>query len=131
MHLGLMAYQLAKEWDVETTAKMCKDGHMESFEFFAEPSYKQKISLDMQPADAKKTRKTFADSGAHRLAVKTCKRITGTAPDADMLRAEKRALGDSRSKDAMNEPPGFPPTGSWVQSRGGSVRRSRWDGTSR
>ena len=65
MHLGLMAYQLAKEWDVETTAKMCKDGHMESFEFFAEPSYKQKISLDMQPADAKKTRKTFADSGVH------------------------------------------------------------------
>src|SRR5690349_15624194 len=63
MHLGLMAYQLAKEWDVETTAKMCKEGRMESFEFFAEPSYKQKISLDMQPAEAKKTRKLFADSG--------------------------------------------------------------------
>ena len=33
MHLGLMAYQLAKDWDIETTAKMCKDGKMESFEF--------------------------------------------------------------------------------------------------
>lgn len=63
MHLGLMAYQLAKEWDIEATAKMCKDGRMESFEFFAEPSYKQKISLDMQPAEAKKVRKVFADSG--------------------------------------------------------------------
>ena len=63
MHLGLMAYQLAKEWDIETTAKMCKEGRMESFEFFADPSYKQKINLDMQPAEAKKVRKVFADNG--------------------------------------------------------------------
>ena len=65
MHLGLMAYQMAKEWDIETTAKMCKEGKMESFEFLAEPAYKQKISLDMQPAEAKKTRKTFTDAGVH------------------------------------------------------------------
>jgi len=63
MHLGLMAYQLAKDWDTETAARMCKDGRMESFEFFAEPSYKQKVGLDMQPAEAKKTRKVFADAG--------------------------------------------------------------------
>jgi sugar phosphate isomerase/epimerase len=61
MHLGLMAYQLAKEWDVETAAKLCKEGRMESFEFLADPSYKQKINLDMQPAEAKKIRKVFAD----------------------------------------------------------------------
>jgi sugar phosphate isomerase/epimerase len=65
MHLGLMAYQLAKEWDVDTTAKMCKEGRMESFEFFAEPSYKQKVSLEMQPAEAKKIRKTFTDANVH------------------------------------------------------------------
>jgi sugar phosphate isomerase/epimerase len=63
MHLGLMAYQLAKEWDTETTARMCKEGKMEGFEFFAEASYKQHISLDMQPAEAKKTRKVFGDAG--------------------------------------------------------------------
>jgi sugar phosphate isomerase/epimerase len=62
MHLGLMAHQMAKDWDVETTAKMCKDGRMESFEFFAEPTYKQKISLEMPPSEAKKTRKIFADA---------------------------------------------------------------------
>jgi len=65
MHLGLMAWQMAKDWDVETTAKMCKEGRMESFEFLAEPSYKQKISLEMQPAEAKKIRKTFTDAGVH------------------------------------------------------------------
>jgi sugar phosphate isomerase/epimerase len=65
MHLGLMAYQLAKDWDVETTAKMCKEGKMESFEFFAEPTYKQKVGLEMQAADAKKARKVFADAGVH------------------------------------------------------------------
>src|SRR5579862_8863354 len=61
MHLGLMAYQLAKEWDVDTTARMCKEGKMESFEFFAHPDYKQKVSLDMPASDAKKIRKSFAD----------------------------------------------------------------------
>ncbi len=63
MHLGLMAYQLAKEWDAETTARMCKEGKMESFEFFAHPDYKQKISLDMPASEAKKIRKSFGDNG--------------------------------------------------------------------
>ena len=62
MHLGLMAYQLAKEWDIETTARMCKEGRMESFEFLADPNYKQKINLEMQPAEAKKIRKVFAEN---------------------------------------------------------------------
>jgi len=62
MKLGLMAYELAKDWDAETTAKMCKEGRMEAFEFFASPDYKQKIGLDMQPADAKKVRKAFGDA---------------------------------------------------------------------
>ena len=63
MHLGLMAYQLAKDWDIETTARMCKEGRMESFEFLADPAYKQKIGLEMQPAEAKRIRKVFADQG--------------------------------------------------------------------
>lgn len=63
---------------------------------------------------------TFADYVAHRLAVKTCKGITGKMPDADMLALEKKALAIARSKDAMDEPPGFPPRGSWVNSRLGS-----------
>lgn len=60
---------------------------------------------------------TFADYVAKRLAGKTCKRITGSDQSEEMKRDEKRALSDARSKDAMNEPPGFPPAGSWVTSR--------------
>lgn len=74
---------------------------------------------------------TFADYVAHRLAVKTCKRITGSNPDADMLTKEKRALADSRSKDAMNEPPKYPPTGTWVRSRNNGNTSTRWDRSTR
>lgn len=63
---------------------------------------------------------TFADYVANRLAVKTCKRITGKSPDDGMKADEKKALAVAKSKDAMDEPPGFPPRGSWVNSRLGS-----------
>jgi hypothetical protein len=63
---------------------------------------------------------TYADYVMTRLAVKTCRRISGKAPDDELLRAEKKALAVARSQDAMDEPPGFPPRGSWVNSRLGS-----------
>lgn len=62
---------------------------------------------------------TYADYVATRLAVRTCKRITGKMADEDMFRLEKRALALARSKDAMDEPSGFPPRGTWVSSRRG------------
>lgn len=70
---------------------------------------------------------TFADYVAMRLAVRTCKRITGSAPDDALLKAEKKSLSDARSKDAMNEPPGFPPRGTWVMSRLQGSSSTRWD----
>lgn len=73
---------------------------------------------------------TFADYVANRLAIKTCKRITGKDPGEDLIRAEKKARMDARAKDAMNEPPGFPPRGTWVRSRGGGFNtRTRRDET--
>jgi hypothetical protein len=60
---------------------------------------------------------TFANYVATRLAVKTCKRVTGAAPSADLKHDEIRALAEARSKDAMDEPPGFPPRGTWTSSR--------------
>ena len=60
---------------------------------------------------------TYANYVAHRLAFRTCNRITGKAPGDDIRVDLKRALSDARSKDAMDEPPGFPPKGSWVRSR--------------
>lgn len=69
---------------------------------------------------------TFAEFMALRLAVETCKRITGSAPSEEMKRDLKRAKADALSKDAMNEAPGEMPTGTWVNSRGGDYGR-RWD----
>ncbi len=74
MHLGLMAYQMAKDWDIETTARLCRSGKMESFEFLADATYRQKISLDMQPAEAKKARKLLTENGVQiaGLAINEC-----------------------------------------------------------
>lgn len=74
---------------------------------------------------------TFAEYVALRLATETCKKITGSFPSEDMVRALKRARADALSKDAMNEPPGRMPEGTWVQSRRGGGNASRWDGTTR
>lgn len=67
---------------------------------------------------------SFAEYVANRLAVKTCKRITGAFPSDDLKKDEKRALAIARSKDAMDEPTGFPPRGLWVSSRLGGRDRN-------
>lgn len=78
--------------------------------------------------DQSKWPQTFNEYVDHRLAFKTCKRITGSAPDDDLKAREKKARSDALAKDAMNEPPQFPPTGTWVNSRAaGSVNGVRWD----
>ena len=74
----------------------------------------------------------YTDYVSLRLAVKACFRIVGSnnlleGPEG-LLRRERRALNDARSKDAMEEPPGFMPTGSWVSSRGRGNNNSTWRG---
>lgn len=73
----------------------------------------------------------FAEWVSIRLAVRTCKRITGNDSALDRLRPqEKKAFAECKSFDAMNGPPQFAPTGTWVQSRwGGWGNRSRWNGS--
>ena len=71
---------------------------------------------------------TFAEYVGLRLANRTCKRITGDAPSDHLVSMERKAKGVALSKDAMNGPIGFPPVGTWVNSRvSGISRRSRWD----
>ncbi len=63
MKLGLMAYQMAKPWDLDTTIEMCVAGGMASFEFFPENGYGQGVELDM-PADKRaEVKEKFAKSG--------------------------------------------------------------------
>jgi hypothetical protein len=74
---------------------------------------------------------SYANYVATRLAARICKRVTGSDTGTqNLVGLEKRAKADAMSKDAMNEPPGFPPNGTWVRSRqSGMMSRSRWDGT--
>lgn len=83
-----------------------------------DPIYVKYVSND--PAygmDSSLWPNTFNEYIDTRLALKTCKRITGKDPSEDLIKAEKLARMDARAKDAMNEPPGIPPPGSWVLSR--------------
>lgn len=87
-----------------------------------DPAYGRDLSLWPQ---------TVATFGAHELAKRTCKRITGEDFTEKQLLAHKRARGAALSRDAMNEPPAFPPRGSWANSRQhGWSNRSRWNGRS-
>lgn len=72
----------------------------------------------------------FAEYVAIRLAHRICARVTGSNETVgELMKLEKRQLAIARSEDAMNEPPGIPPTSSWANSRGGSYpRRDRWNG---
>lgn len=75
---------------------------------------------------------TFAVYHALYLATRICKRVSGSFPSEEMKRDLKRAQADASSKDALNEPPKFPPLNTWVRSRsGGTSRGSRWNGQTR
>jgi hypothetical protein len=73
---------------------------------------------------------SFAKYQALHLALESAERIPAFSTErlALLEKKEKKALLDARSKDAMNEPPRFPPKGSWASSRGSSLNRSRWNG---
>jgi len=73
---------------------------------------------------------TFTRFVEAHLAAEICERTSQNAAKHDLLRKMERArLMDARSKDAMNEPTRFPPSGSWTSSRGGRSNRSGWNGS--
>lgn len=69
----------------------------------------------------------FTEWAKAYLAYRVAKRVTGSdSLRDDMYALQKRLLTEARSRDAMNEAIAYPPTGSWVNSRGSgySSRRS-------
>ena len=56
--------------------------------------------------------------------------VTGSSEKWDLLdKRLRRERMNARAKDAMNEPAGRMPEGTWVRSRDGGLRtRSRWNG---
>lgn len=66
---------------------------------------------------------SFTDFVALRLAVKAGPRISNNNElIAELAKQEVRAMRRAQGKDAMNEPPGFPPRGSWSSARAGGFR---------
>jgi hypothetical protein len=66
----------------------------------------------------------FEDYVASELALDVCLSI-GSLSDSKVKRLEDRVnwyRGNAESKDAMDEPPMFPPEGTWVRARGGGAR---------
>ena len=70
----------------------------------------------------------YADYVASMLASRIYKRITGNGED-DLAAFERRkvrpALRRAMANDAMDQPPEFAPTGSWVRARGGDNNSER------
>lgn len=69
---------------------------------------------------------TFTTFVSTYLALRSCKRVTGNDPGDSLKEEFKKSKALARSTDAMNEPPGKFPTGSWVTSR--IISASRKDG---
>lgn len=77
--------------------------------------------------DLTKWPQTFADYVSARLALVAGPSICTVGKDKldDLKLDEKRAKAEARNKDAMNEPPMFPPHGSWVRARRGQPNLPR------
>lgn len=68
----------------------------------------------------------FARFVEHFLAVEVAPRLTGIDKSAADLKGElKNAKKAAKATDAMEEPPAFPPPGTWVRARWGNVGGDR------
>lgn len=60
LKLGLVTYNLAKDWDVPTLIKNCTEAHFDGTEL--RTSHSHKVEVDLTPAQRADVRKRFADS---------------------------------------------------------------------
>lgn len=87
------------------------------------PLYAQFVSSDGDyGGDLSQWPESFAEYVGIYLARKICMGISSAESRLEaLIKLEKRALATARSEDAMNQAPGFPPTGTWARSRVGSL----------
>lgn len=87
--------------------------------------YVRYVSMDASyGGDLSRWPGTFCEYVEHYLASKAVKRLTNNQTDQEVLKRDlKRKLTDARSKDALNDPVGFPPPGNWTRSRMGGNQR--------
>lgn len=60
LHLGLMTYNLAKDWDIDTIIKNCTEAKFEHVEL--RTTHAHKVEVDLTPAERAKVKRRFQDS---------------------------------------------------------------------
>lgn len=85
------------------------------------PLYVKFISNDPQYGmDLSRWPASFVDFVALRLAKVTAPRIVNNNETTALIeKREVRAMRNAKAKDALNQPPGFPPVSTWVRARRG------------
>lgn len=95
------------------------------------PLYVEYVSnhASLGGGDLSRWTQAFEDYVTIRLAMLSCKRITGSLTEMDYLvKLEKKAVGGARELNNAGDAPIPQAGGSWVASRrGGMSNRSRWD----
>ncbi len=76
MRLGLVTYNLAKDWDLETIIKHCEETGFEGVEL--RTTHAHRVEADLTPAQRAAVRKRFADSRVELVGL-------GTAFEFDMM----------------------------------------------
>ena len=60
MHLGLVTYNLAKDWDIPTIIENCEAAQFEGVEL--RTTHAHKVEVNLTPAQRREVRKRFQDS---------------------------------------------------------------------
>ena len=87
MHLGLVTYNLAENWDVPTIIKNCEAAHFEGVELRTGHAHKVEVSLS--PEQRKEVRKRFLDSKVQLIGLGST--FEFHTPDQAKLREEMEA----------------------------------------
>lgn len=87
MHLGLVTYNLAKDWDIETIIKNCQETRFEGVELRTTHAHKVEVTLSKD--QRKEVRKRFEDSPVKLMGLGSA--FDYHTPDQDKLRKDIEA----------------------------------------
>lgn len=78
MRLGLVTYNLAKDWDLETIIKNCEETGFEGVEL--RTTHAHQVEADLSPAQRAQVRQRFADSRVELVGLGTAFEFDAVAP---------------------------------------------------
>jgi sugar phosphate isomerase/epimerase len=90
MRLGLVTYNLAKDWDIETIIKHCQEAQFEGVEL--RTTHAHKVEVDLTQAQREAVRKRFADSDVQLMGLGSA--FDYHTPDQEKLKKDIAATKD-------------------------------------